>query len=637
MYKRMIFACVAAIVIAAGAQAQDLKPVKDKVSKLYGYQDKDKNWVIEPQYDGAKRFKDGLAEVSCKLDKTKYCGVINSEGKVVIPLDCSSVNINYRESIITAHRPVEDGVGYAWGVYTISGKEIWAPQFTYAPSFSSGQAIACSSFNGLKGVIDTEGQVLIPFENLAMERSFGGFEVLTSDFLRLNYDSHLSKGSEFSFTGYVIPYDPEEDPVRAAAWHVGPIGYRLHRNNLKEAKLEVRGRGNGAVLSDLRIDWGTDRFVRLEPVEDSKERSGAMVDPLSGKYYTIKAVLCEANGKPVGDIAKWGWFEAEYEEGVIYKAEGEDTWMVLRDVNTPAIPSFSISLTRARMINHDDVLSGLGLRAYELENMYKPSNFSEKAVAIITGENAGITYRQTPASPSMRLSRTINEIHRSSLFRHRFRMGEVVDCKARSSDGGITAELSNSLVCHFEDRFDNPSFRMSADETLFWGPYNDYTVLLSIRPGKTGSEYIKDDVHESNAYFEIALELYDSYDQYIQTIATIPSFDYFAEDWLISEKAGIALKLRSNRDERRDGRDYDRRDYDNRDRRDYDSRDYDNRDYDRRDYNRRDGRDDPRDYNHVGRTDEINGYQNKPVVIKATAEQRLPALVSALEALGKQR
>ena len=39
----MIFACVAAIIFAAGANAQDLKPVKDKVSKLYGYQDKDKN------------------------------------------------------------------------------------------------------------------------------------------------------------------------------------------------------------------------------------------------------------------------------------------------------------------------------------------------------------------------------------------------------------------------------------------------------------------------------------------------------------------------------------------------------------------------------------------------------------------
>ncbi len=626
MYKRMIFACVAAIIFAAGANAQDLKPVKDKVSKLYGYQDKDKNWVIEPQYEGAKRFKDGLAEVSCKQEKTKYHGVINTQGKVIIPLVCTSVNINYREHLITANRPVEEG-GFAWGVYDIEGKEIWPPQFVYSPSFSNGQAIATSSENGLKGVIDTDGQVLIPFENLAMERSFGGFEVLTRDFVRFNYDSRLSRSSEVTYAGYVIPYDPDGDPVRAAAWHVGPIGYRFHRNNLKLAMLEARGRGNGAVLSELNIDWGNDRFVRLEPVEDDKDHSESMVDPLSGKRYTIKAVLCEANGTVVGDLTQWGWLEAEYEEGVIYKAEGVESWMALRDINTPAIASFSIPLTRSRIINHEDVLSGLGLRGYELENMYKPSEFSEKVMEILTGENAGITYRQTPAPPTMRLSRTINEIHRSSLFRHRFRMGEVVNCKTRSSDGGITAEMGNGLICHFEDRFESPSFRMKADEPLYWGPYNDYTILLSLRPGKTGPEYIKDDVHGSNANFEIALELYDSYDQYIQTIATIPSFDYFAEDWLISERAGIALRFRNIR-EGRDRRDYDRRDYD---RRDYDRRDV--RD-DPRGYNHSGYRDDPRDYN---REDLRGSYPDKALIVRAGSEQRIPAAISALENLAKQR
>ena len=48
MNFRFILAGVAALLIAASAQGQDLKPVRDKSTKLYGYQDKSKNWVVEP-------------------------------------------------------------------------------------------------------------------------------------------------------------------------------------------------------------------------------------------------------------------------------------------------------------------------------------------------------------------------------------------------------------------------------------------------------------------------------------------------------------------------------------------------------------------------------------------------------------
>ena len=294
----------------------------------------------------------------------------------------------------------------------------------------------------------------------------------------------------------------------------------------------------------MQIDWGDDRFVRLEPVVDKKEHPGSMQDPISGKLYTVQAVLCEADGTLVDTIAEWGWIDAEFAEGVIYNAEGNETWMIMRDINCPAIPTFSTPLTSTRTIDHGDVMSGLGIRSYELQNMYEPIRYSERAGKIYEGENAGITYRFPPEAPGLRLSRTINEIHRAPLFRHRFRFGDIVSCKVKPSEGGVELELADNLVCHYHDRFDSPSFHMEGEEVLFWGPRNDYTVVLSVRQAPNGKEFTRDDVYGSDASFEIALELYDSRDRYVQTIAAVPSVDFVADGWMVLEHEGIALRLR---------------------------------------------------------------------------------------------
>ena len=135
MKLRFIFAAMAAMLLAVAAQGQDLKPVKDKTTKLFGYQDKSKNWVIEPAYDNAKRFKDGLAEVTVKIDKKNYHGIIDEEGRTVIPADCNSISVDKKEKLIHAERMPEDGYGWLWGVYDYSGNELWAPQFTSSPAF----------------------------------------------------------------------------------------------------------------------------------------------------------------------------------------------------------------------------------------------------------------------------------------------------------------------------------------------------------------------------------------------------------------------------------------------------------------------------------------------------------------------
>ena len=137
-WKRFL-SCLLALSVVLAASAQDLKPVKDKQTKKFGYQAKDKSWVIPPQFDGAKRFVDGYAEVEMdglkglidangdwvleaaydridKFDKNGLCelmrkegktrlhGVADRSGRIVIPVECRSVNVPRKGGYITAER-----------------------------------------------------------------------------------------------------------------------------------------------------------------------------------------------------------------------------------------------------------------------------------------------------------------------------------------------------------------------------------------------------------------------------------------------------------------------------------------------------------------------------------------------------
>ena len=72
--------CLSALAICLAAGAQDLKPTKDKQTKKYGYKNKQKEWVIAPAFDDAKKFDDD----GCALVKVdgKY-GLIDLEGQWV--------------------------------------------------------------------------------------------------------------------------------------------------------------------------------------------------------------------------------------------------------------------------------------------------------------------------------------------------------------------------------------------------------------------------------------------------------------------------------------------------------------------------------------------------------------------------
>ena len=336
MKARTLLLCAAALAFCFAASAQDLKPVRDKTTRKYGYQDKAKHWVIQPAFDKARRFdndgfavveindlqglidmngdfllqpewddigkfnKLGLCEVTRKEGRQKYRGVADLSGRLILPADCYSVNFYNSDEIITARRDAEIppyGIHTLWGVYDTKGNEVFSPQFDSSPSFRNGRAIATSGTTGLVGVISSDGRVLVPLKNLAATTEYGGFIVLRPDFRTTTYDSGMNSSTSAPHPGYVAPYDPQDDDVRLAAWGLNGIGMRLHRNQVKEAAVSQDTRN--IICTDLDIDWGgqaDDRFIRLEPFVSAGDDPDAMREPTSGQRYTLKAILYEADG-----------------------------------------------------------------------------------------------------------------------------------------------------------------------------------------------------------------------------------------------------------------------------------------------------------------------------------------------------
>ena len=301
------------------ATAQEPRPVKDRETKKFGYQAKDKSWVIAPAFDNAKRFDEGVAEVEIggcrgiintagefviapeydditKFDKNGFCelkrkvngtklhGVADRNGRIIIPAEARGVEVNREGKFIFAKYDVQIPgftADQQWGVYDTDGKEIFAPQFYTTPSFRDDIGIAKSSLNGLYGVINGDGVVLEPFKYLTITRSGGTYTALGTDLTHYIWSADLRSVQSAPQPGAVIPYDPQDDPVRAAAWHRGPVGVKLHCNSLKRVDLYTKFNVTQAACTELPLNWRADRFVRLEPcvVPGCRRRGGSPWHP----------------------------------------------------------------------------------------------------------------------------------------------------------------------------------------------------------------------------------------------------------------------------------------------------------------------------------------------------------------------
>ena len=606
MTLKTIFACILAAGIAMSAAAQDLKPVKDKQTQKYGYQAKDKSWVINPVFDNAKRFVDGYAEVTvgehiglidangdwvfpaefddisrfyknglCELmrkeGRTKLRGAGDQTGRIIVPVDCRAINVPHKEGVITAQRPARGGVldgEYAWGVYDQRGREIFAPQFASAPSFRNGLGIVKSLANGLEGVIEESGRVVMPFNYLSVGHFGSEYMTLDLNFTQTLWDGGVRKMRSAPLPGAVAPYDPQGNAVRAAAWHSGNdcIGVRLHRNNVKALVGDVRLSGDTRVsCRDVReINWGRgDRFLRLEPVPfgtvvreeedeeiDEPDFFVSLNDPYDrGTKYWLQARLYEADGTLVDVVCEAGSVLATFDGGLIYRpAAGPDhpeklpldDLLLLNDVNTTGRDRFSMLLSSLREVPGLSVYDNLGISRNDVQNYTNSAVYARRVIEIAEGDNVGITSYQQPDMAFLR-SPAARDLMRAPLFRYPYHMGEVLNCSVHIRADGIDVDLYENLICKFDDHIENPYYRMSGEEEIYWGPNNARTVRLSVEPAPDSALALEDDITGTRMRYQIVLSLYEENGAWLRTLARADYADYIQDGVIVFERLGIAV------------------------------------------------------------------------------------------------
>lgn len=570
----------AALAICATAAAQDFKPVKDKATKKFGYQAKDKSWVIEPSFDKAEKFKDGravvtvdgleglidesgawllrpeynnigkfdklgLCELTVKEGRSKFYGVANTAGQVILPPDAQSISISRTEALIMAKRETPDGAGSQWGVYDLQGRELFAPQFESTPSWRNGTGVARSSYTGLVGLISSGGDVLLPFEYLAISDA-NYREALAKDFTVIGFDKNLVRTREFRSPGSIIPYETGSDDVRMAAWHAGCVGTRLHSNNICAANLSKDASGRIAICNRLDLNWGFDRFVRLEPEIEQTPHPGSMEHPYTGEKYTLRALMYEADGRYVGVVSDWGWLEGAFAGGYIYCAEGGDYWLILDGVNSRLPrPGSSIKLRSWQNIDHTNVIPGLLLANYDLSRLKDPYYRVKRQKEILEGENVGVNSYLPRPQPDRRAVRRLTDAMRNPLFQHPFMMGDVVNCKTSKRGDDIEITFSDILVGHFEDRFDSPFYKMEGDEEIYWGPTGRRTVYLNLEEAESGEPSMEDDVNEHGTPLKVVITLHEEDGSYLRTLGEAPAPDFIEDGVIVFEGLGLALIQRA--------------------------------------------------------------------------------------------
>ncbi len=128
-----------------------------------GFRDLDGNVVIEPKYESAEMFSEGLSAVT--LSEKGLTGYINTKGEMVIP-----PSFEYAGSF---------GNGLAsfrahdlYGFIDRTGKEVIAPQYAWVDQFSEGFCVVRDS-SGQHAFIDTSGVPLTEFK-FQYARAFEG-------------------------------------------------------------------------------------------------------------------------------------------------------------------------------------------------------------------------------------------------------------------------------------------------------------------------------------------------------------------------------------------------------------------------------------------------------------------------------
>ena len=130
--------------------------IGDSETGKWGYIDTTGQMVINPRFDGVSGFTDGLAVVLVDDDERGKYGFIDTTGEMVITLEFDSVT-PFLEGLAAIQ------IGDKWGFIDTTGQVVIDPQFDNVYGFFEGLTAVQigDSETGKWGFIDTTGQMVI--------------------------------------------------------------------------------------------------------------------------------------------------------------------------------------------------------------------------------------------------------------------------------------------------------------------------------------------------------------------------------------------------------------------------------------------------------------------------------------------
>jgi hypothetical protein len=152
------------------AVARTVSGAGDTSGQLAGYIDRSGNVVIQPRFQGAMDFSEGLAEASVGGNDAAKCGYIDKTGAWVIQPQFEQTS-PFSEGVAAVG--VRDSKGaFKMGYIDKTGAWVIKPQFEEARSFSEGLALVY--WERTCGYIDKTGKLVIPVQYGAAEWDFYG-------------------------------------------------------------------------------------------------------------------------------------------------------------------------------------------------------------------------------------------------------------------------------------------------------------------------------------------------------------------------------------------------------------------------------------------------------------------------------
>lgn len=136
------------VLLGTLATAQDLKIKKDKETKKVGFVDASDAWVIQPVYDDADAFKNGISKVTV----AKKVGLIDSKGTVLATPAYDRIDA-FKDGVAILTQDKKEGL------ITDKGEVLLAPQYDNIAAFKNG--LATASLLKKEGLITNKGVVLI--------------------------------------------------------------------------------------------------------------------------------------------------------------------------------------------------------------------------------------------------------------------------------------------------------------------------------------------------------------------------------------------------------------------------------------------------------------------------------------------